>query len=431
MSMRGLILLMLPMICASCVTTSPGNSPATTSDGNKGDVESIRADTSRSLLKKFMDENPNAREHVVGKNSAGLDEGLSNPALHLKRVLVGDHGTLLEIQALTRQGKKDSAIMRRDTLRLREYGGRERPVTAFQGVEELRDPQGGSALVAKPGNTLYLLAGPIDDYHPFSLLHTTWSGNESVYFENIDPRFRERYDASFAAATTPEKMKDFLTEFGKNDPDKRAPDVFMRLIKAMRAQNTFEGYYHAYLLMKEPQDAKAAMKLVKTEKQRAMMENMAVATLADKSRLIDFDLKLEKTTTSSGEGSCWLACRYNFSATRPVRGTLTVRAKTSDTPIKLRHGTYRVTLSATTKMPIHQKQESNWVGSYDESSVQTEDFAFNVTLSPPSYTASIPVNMGVVKVAFAQRGSMGGYTYFYATSDASVALGYKNMELVQ
>ena len=36
--------------------------------------------------------------------------------------------------------------------------------------------------------------------------------------------------------------------------------------------------------------------------------------------LFDFDLRLDASSTGSADGGCWMLCRYNFSASRPVRG---------------------------------------------------------------------------------------------------------------
>lgn len=57
----------------------------------------------------------------------------------------------------------------------------------------------------------------------------------------------------------------------------------------MLAQDSFKGFYHAYLLLQDPKDAEAASRLVRTDEHRRMMENVTVASLVDKSRLLDLD----------------------------------------------------------------------------------------------------------------------------------------------
>lgn len=398
-------------------------------------VDTIEADTSKAILKRFRADNPGAREHKPGLVSEAFLEDSSNPGLKLERMWVGEKGTLLEILGLHRKGRPESAIISYSSLRLRDKAGFQHQPLAYEGVTELRDKRGGSALVVQPGDTFYLLMPPIDDLQPHSLIYLGWDGKASSYFDRIDPRFRERYDASaktaLAADATPEQMKDFLVEFARRDPDNKAPKVFLALINKMRAQNTFEGYYHAYLLIKDPADARAAQKLMRTDEHRAMMENLAVATLVDKSRLLDMDFRLNAGQTTSGEGRCWMLCRYNFTAQRSVSGTVTVRARQTGTPIRLRLGSYRVTLSTELVLPRHGLQESNWLGNFDKRADDVRTGQVTVTLSPPDYTATVPVSFGQVDVAFFQRGSAGGYTAYWADGDGRATLGFKSMELLK
>jgi hypothetical protein len=398
-------------------------------------LDTIEADTSKAILKRFKTDNPGAREHKLGIVSEAFQEDPANPALRLDRMWVGEKGTLLEIFGMERKGRPESAIISYSSLRLRDKGGFQRQPLGYEGVTELRDKRGGSALVVRPGDAFYLLLPPIDDLQPHSLIYLGWDGKASSYFDRIDPRFRERYDASAKAAmatdATPVQMKDFLVEFARRDPDNKAPKVFLALINKMRAQNTFEGYYHVYLLIKDPADARAAQKLMRTDEHRAMMENLAVATLADKSRLLDMDFRINPGQTTSGEGSCWMLCRYNFTAQRAVSGTVTVRARKTGTPIRLRLGTYRVTLSTELVLPRHGKQESNWLGNFDKQADDVRTGQVTVTLSPPDYVATVPVSFGQVDVAFFQRGSAGGYTAYWADGDGRATLGFQSMELLK
>lgn len=394
-------------------------------------VETIQADTSREIERRFRTENPVIREHVIGKMSDVYED--RNPGLRLERVLVGSTGTLLQISGLARPGKSNSAVIRKDTFRIREAGGAIRALKFFDGVTEMRDSKGGAALIVKPGDSLFAWFEPVDDYRPFSVEHHTWDYKPFVYFESIDPRFRERYDNVFVDANrpdaTPEQMKDFLVEFARSDPDKRAGPIFLKLVQRMRAQNSFEGFYHAYLLLQEPKDAKAASRLVRTDEHRRMMENVAVASLVDKSRLLDLDLRLDTTATKIAEGSCWMLCRYSFKALRPLKGVVTLRANVSGAPIKLQIGTYKVTLTATATMPRSKQVRSSWVGNFDGSNDQVISKDFTVTLAPPNYTATVPFDLGMLDLAFAERGSAGGYTLIWATGNATTTANFKLMEL--
>lgn len=406
--------------------------PATTQET----LQTIAPDTSKAIFRQFMSDNPNAREHKIGLVSEAFAEDPSNPALKLERMWVSDKATLLEIVGLVRSGQPNSAAISPETLRLINLKTQQAAkLIASEGVMQVKDQRGGKALILKQGDTMYLLMESVDDLQAMSLSYTGWDGHEERYFDRIDPRFRERYDASYKLASapnaTPEQMKDFLVEFAKEDPDKYAPQVFLSLINRMRAQNSFEGYYQSYLLLKDPVDAKAAVKLARTDEHRTKLENVAVATLADKGRLLDLDFQLNAGNTTSGEGGCFMACRYNFTASRNVNGTVTLRAKTIGTPIKLRLGSYKVTLLTELILPRWGLQQSAWVGSFDRRSDDVRNGFVTVELRPPSYAATVPVSFGSVNVAFFQRGSMGGYTAYWADGEARATVKFKSMELIK
>lgn len=187
---------------------------------------------------------------------------------------VGTNAILLELTGLARKGKSLSAVMRRDTLRIKNSKGETAELIAFEGVTELRDRRSGSALVVNPSDTLYLLFGKLDDYFAYSLSHVNRDGKESIYFDRIDPRFRERYDAMHVAATTPLAMKEFVVEFASNDPDKRVFRIFSKLLGEMRAQGSFEGHYAAYRLIGEPKDYAAMQRSASTVDQKALIQSI-------------------------------------------------------------------------------------------------------------------------------------------------------------
>lgn len=406
------------------------------------ELQTIPADTTRAILKQFKIDNPDAREHKLGQISEAFAEDASNPALKLERMWVGSKGTLLEITGLQRVGQPNSAAIAPETLRLVNLKTfQTAKLLDVDGVQQVLDKRGGKVLLLKARDTMYLQMEPVDDLQAMSLNYTGWDNREAKYFDRIDPRFRERYDAAYTSASgtsaTPEQMKDFLVEFARQDPDKKAPVVFLALINKMRAQNTFEGYYQAYLLIKDPADAKAAYKLVRTDEHRAKMEAIAVTTLADKSRLLDMELTMIPSSTSSREGDCSAGffgiktCRYNFTANRVVRGNLTIRAKQSGSPIKLKMGTYKVTLTKEYNLPRWGIQESSFLGNFNRRSNESGSESISMILSPPNYSASIPVNFGNLEVVFFQRGLLGGYTTYYADGDANATVRFKSMELIK
>ncbi len=258
-------------------------------------LQTVLADTTRAIFKQFKIDNPDAREHKLSLVSEAFEEDPSNPAVKLERMWVGSKGTLLEITGLQRLGQPSSAIISPDTLQLTNLKTTQTSrLVTFDGVTQVKDQRGRVALILKPRDTMFLLMEPIDGFQPYSLDYLGWDRKSAKYFDRIDPLFRERYDRDFNVASnpaaTPDQMKDFLIDFAKNDPDKRAAQVFVALIGRMRAQNTFEGYYNAYLLIKDPADAKAARLLVRTDDHRKKMDEI----LAEEQRQIEVKRKIDE-----------------------------------------------------------------------------------------------------------------------------------------
>jgi len=392
-------------------------------------IQVIDADPSLALLNKFMKANPRAREHDFDLPSTGINGG-QGPALSLRHIWVGTSGTLVEVRGLSRSDKPNSAVMRRDTLVLVDRNGIASHLLDLSGAQELRDPRGGSAIVVHPGDTVYLLFNKINDYLPFGMKHSVDSGGTVDYFGVLDPRFRERYDEAYKQATTPDKMKDFIVEFARNDPGGHVREVFTKLIGLMRAQETFEGYYNSYLLLQDSNDLRHASRLARNDDHKAKIEHMAVATLVDKSRLIDFSVTPAQSVTDENEGSCWMACNYNFSARRPIKGVVSVQLN-KKSPITLRHGNYRVTFSADVFVPRTEQRRSAWLGNRDGESNLRWSQDVVVELRPPSYRGAVDYDLGAAQLAFFQRGSMGGYEAHWSTGDPQVTFSYKQMELVK
>ena len=414
---------------------SPADGMVTPSISNASteDLEAKEPSLVRELLSRFLLTNPGARLHTLGMDMNAYAQGSTAAGLKLNRMWVGKTGILVELQGLPVAGGPNSAVIRRETFVLQDHAGA-KTLTGFEGVTQLTDRRGGSALVVKAGETLLAQFQPADDSRPMRLHHTGPDGRTFVYFEDIDPNFRERYDAAFALASsnnsTPDQMNDFLVEFARKDPDSRAQRIFLKLIQAMRAKNTFEGYYNAYLLIQQPEDARKAWQLAQTDEHRVLMEHMAVTTLADKNRLFDFDLRLQDSSTLDREGGCWMLCRYNFTASRALRGQMQVQMK-SNAPLRLRLGRYKIVLNAVINLPRRKLRESSWLGNYDGPDDIRYELDIPLTMGPPDYVASTSANLGNLSVAFFQRGSAGGYEGAWATGDARIQLRIKSVDLVQ
>ncbi len=272
--------------------SAPGTSQVHEMFDDYGQVEQVAAETAQSVSKKFFAENPSARKYTVNLTSQDHEQNPTRPALTLKTVAVGEREILVELVGLPRTQNDASAVMRRDTLQMKNSKGQVAKLLAFDGVGELRDRRGGSALVVAPGDTLHLLFEKFDDYAAYSLFHVNRDGRDSVYFDPIDPRFRERYDAMHAAANTPLGMKNFLVEFANNDPDKRVLPIFAKFLGEMRKLKTFEGYQGAFQLMGDPKDYEAMRRAAQTDEHKAVIkaiedEKLAAVRRQEEARLAE------------------------------------------------------------------------------------------------------------------------------------------------
>lgn len=406
-------------------------------------VETIAPDTRRELLIKFQAQYPQAREHVLNLPMNAYANTSEAPGLRLKRMWVGEGATLLEIEGLPVPGQQASAVIRQDTFELVGDKGQRAALQAAEGVTQLKDRRGGSALVVKPGETLLALFGPVNDARPVRLQHTPRAGQVFVYFDNIDPRFRERYTAAYRAAAAPganpEAMRDFLVEFAQNDPDGKSREIFLKLVNAMRAQNTFEGYYNVYLLLQDPEDARKASQLARTDEHRAKLEHMAVATLVDKNRLVEFDFRLDNNQASGGEdnsGGYFGELARFFTGKSKVRragksisGTLSVRLL-PNRPIPLAHGDYlfkfavhaSAARSGTARGLVLRKAPSEY---------ESTGTTVSVRLSASNTTAQANVNAGHMEIAYLDRGMLGGYTARWLTGDGRLEVKLLSVELAK
>lgn len=431
------ITLLTTIVAISTVALAQTATSQGSHSSSEGDtkLEPFSAESGDQLLKQFQRDNPRARQHKLGLVSEAFSEDPSNPALRLERVFVGSKGTLLEIVGLNRVGRPDSAVIAYSSLRLIDFEKTEHPPLAFKGVGTVRDKRGEVALVVRPGEKLYLLMAPIDDFRPFALAYMGADLQFSRYFDEIDPRYRERYDALAARAltstATPEHMRDFLVEFARDDPERKAPQVFLAMINKMRAQNTFEGFYNAYLLIQDPSDAKAAFRLSRTDAQRAQMENIAVATLVDASRLFDMQFQVMPGSTASGEGQCVLPCSSNFRATRTFGGSLALKVRAAEAPIKLRHGSYKVTFDTELVLPRWLLRDSALHGKADQRSDDIRKGNVTLTLRPPNYSAALNFEFGKFDIALFERGAGGGYTAYWADGEARATVKLRSVELAE
>lgn len=392
---------------------------------------------------QFLADNPGARVHELNLPMNASDEAEAAPALVLERMIVGSNGTLVEIRGLPTAARRVSAVMNFNSLKITNDKGASAVLGSVQGAEQLRDKRGQQAILVRPNVSIQLLFFAMDDTRPMKIEHLNERGMPFVYFEKIDPRFKERYNTAYAKTqpsdASPEDLKDFLVEFAKNDPDGKSKEVFLKLINAMRAQNTFEGFYNAYLLIQEPIDGNRAWALAKTNEQKAKVEHIAITALVDKNRLIDFDFQLRETKPTGGEesNSGMFGATFSFlmgkdairRASKEIAGVLTASLK-PDRPIPLVYGNYRFRFALTAVVPRFQSAQGFTVTPTGTFDVVLKN-STNLQLSSGSTRATTNVSVGRMDIAYLDRGMAGGYTARYVSSDGKVEVKLLGVDIIE
>lgn len=383
-----------------------------------------------NLYNRFTKANPNATLLEIQKNADGYDEDHSNSALRIERMWTSENGTLIEFFGLSRPNAQFSAIIHKGSFRIKGFHGESWNLKEVDGIEEQVDGKGETALFVRPKDKFYVLFDKVDTYYPFSIDHLDTRKYRSVYFTDLDPRYIDRYHDAYKDADTPDKLYKFIVTYASNDPDKLMSPSLQRLLTMWRDRNDFEGYYSAYLIAQSSSDAKMAQNLARTAEHKAKLENMAVVTLVNKSRLFDFDLKINRTSVNNSEGS-GLISNYNFTADASIKGRVSLKLN-KNSPIKLKYGTYRVVLESTITYPRHYQRRSNWLGNADNTNPEVIKKEIPIIVNPTSQNTFVDVDFGTLTVAFFQRGIMGGYEAIWPNgADPRVSLKIKRVEFIR
>jgi hypothetical protein len=409
--------------------------PAQAGNTRPDPTELVELGTRGELRAKFLAANPMARHHQLNMRMNAYDD--RTPAgLRLNSIWVAPEATMVEFEGLPIDGGRPSAVIHENTFVIQSKG-RIAALQAAEGVSRIKDRDGGDALLIQPGQKLLAIFGAIDDYHPFSISHRPRGLQEFVYFQGIDPRFSERYAQSaqkaLATDATPEQMRDFIAEFAKNDPQGKVREVFVKLVQKMRAQNTFEGFYAAYSLLREPNDARAAIRLARSDEHRASIEHMAVLTLEDKSRLIDFSFQVDtpKITADFQEprGGFWgMGKEVVREAHAAVSGVLRANLVNSR-PIPLRFAAYDFKFRIRASAP-QKGAQGGWFVSPPADEVSASKVV-SVRLGAGSSTSATPVNVGKLPIAYLDRGTRGGFTARWLKGDAMLTVELISVEPVK
>lgn len=289
-----IVLMLLGLACTLVMaqTTAPESLERAQQIGND---RGVSIEEIPQLISRMKVELPGTREHGLNRVSEAYAENNGNPALRIDRMWVNEQNTLIELTGLRRKGNKFSAILDVNSLYLLDLNSNVRKKFLMNvGGKAVDDPNGRQLVHLSPDEKIFLFFEPVADINPQSLRYTNWTGAEDRYFDKIDPLFRQRYDASFQKASVRnaavEDMKNFLLEFVSNDPDNRAKNIFIELIQTLRTAGTFDGYYQAYKLVKDPSDEQAAAKLAKTpDQQEKLAAAVALVRAAEASKLAELN----------------------------------------------------------------------------------------------------------------------------------------------
>jgi len=233
-----------------------------------------------------------------------------------------------------------------------------------------------------------------------------------------------KLDDMFLAATkAPAQFAGFVEQY---------PNYFSitrdkgKVVSALRSMNTFEGYYQAYGMTKSVEDAKAMDSLAKSQKDRKLLETVAVAFVKDKSSIFSMDFTLSETKARQVTKSGFLVVTRNATA-RNFKGRVNVRMNPRS-PIPLKYAPHKVFVKLQLHMKYHSTRQSQVLGNYDRTNDRVETRNIVLTVSPPSYASSQEVDFGDWNISYADRGAMGGMSTEELVEDPSITWEITNVE---
>ena len=194
------------------------------------------------------------------------------------------------------------------------------------------------------------------------------------------------------------------------------PDTLLvgkkRLLKVYRKTGRFEDFIKAYNLFNELTDLKKAFKKARTPTEKAKIEQLAFSRIKTKAGLFKINLSLNEpifTGQNTSGGFTSQSSQYGYMKTR---GSILIELSES-LPYIPKYGTYSITVKLRQVVPLKRELRSNILGKSDKKYNETKEIFVTTFLSPPYNSETRKFNFDEIKIAYFNRGMMGGFTAEY------------------
>ena len=200
-----------------------------------------------------------------------------------------------------------------------------------------------------------------------------------------------------------------------------------KLIAEYLKLNTFQGYFRATQLSKNPKYVLEHRDLAKTNEEKKSLEQTLVI-YADPNEYFksQFELKKQGEITKNHIEHLGVLADYSDEEKQNITGVLSVKpTEKADTLFFL--GTYRVTVKITTHIPSHYLRQSKVLGNEDKMMDYTETQTTSIDVKPPTLSAEKQLEYSV-QINFSEHGSMDGKDERKATDKPSFTTSITKVE---
>ncbi len=200
-----------------------------------------------------------------------------------------------------------------------------------------------------------------------------------------------------------------------------------KIIPLYRKKKTFSSYLAAYKLIPDNMDAKRALNLAKTKKEKAIIEKEVFSNIKNTNDLVEVNLKASSASFDEDHSNGGWISKHSFSSWIYPKGQVSVKFRNSNI-FNPSFGKYKVIVTIEAIVPRHYQLRSSWLGNKDKRDDIHHTFNVPLYLNPPytKISESFKSDKGLSFVYF-DRGSAGGYTAKWPVDDTYLQI--KNIKV--
>lgn len=227
-------------------------------------------------------------------------------------------------------------------------------------------------------------------------------------------------------ATGTDDQREALLTDEYADQDTR--DKSLARLRADYAQRReFAPLYRLYKLTDDVALMKLAQPFARTTEDRRRLEEAAVMAVKNPGRLFDVNGEFSSTpVTSSVKENMGIFANFTVYVYKQTRGTIALKLR-PDSPLRLRHGRYAVTVDVDLSMKRDEELRSGILGNKNTTPNIFKSDTATVTVSGPDYEGTARFDFGNLDVGYFQSGSRGGYTAIRLSENPQATLRIRSI----